>query len=126
MHFTFILIMLKNLRFVLLVIAGLLAFTFTSNAQLKRKPPGEIDRDAPDTKEEIHREVHDIKARERQMKATRVYTDMNRISLERKKMRMYKKRGMWEDYMKTKNSLALYKMHLKADRKKNRQMDVFD
>ena len=118
--------MFKRIHFPFLMLIGLLSMTLSANAQLHRKPPGEIDRDAPDTKEEIHREIHDIKARERQMKATRVYTDMNRISEERKKLRIFKKRGMHEDYQKAKNALALYKLHLRADRRRNRQMDVFD
>lgn len=103
-----------------------LALAFPLHAQKKMKPPGEIDREAPDTREELHREVHDIKARERQMKATRVYTDMNRISLERRKMKFYRRKGMKEDYMKTKNALNIYKLHLKQARRMNRQMDVFD
>ncbi len=100
--------------------------SFSVKAQLKRKPPGEIDREAPDTKEEIHREIHDIKARERQMKATRVYTDMNRISVERKKLKYYKRHGNREDYLNAKNALSRYKLHLRAERRRNRQMEVFD
>ena len=118
--------MLQNYYKYFILSIAIFLCSITVNAQLKRKPPGEIDRQVPDTKEEIHREIHDIKARERQMKATRVYTDMNRITAEKRKLKFYKRHGNREDYNNAKNALNRYKLHLRAERRRNRQMEVFD
>jgi hypothetical protein len=93
---------------------------------MKRREAGDIDRDAPDPKEAIHQEAHDIKAHERQMKSDRVYSDSDKIKIERKRLREFRRFGMWEDYNKGKVALKHYKRHLKEDRRRNRHMDVFD
>lgn len=104
----------------------LFGIILNASAQLKRKEAGDIDRDAPDPKETVHQLTHDIKAHERQMKSDRVYSDTEKIKMERKKLREFKRFGMREDYNKGKMALKHYKRHLKEDRRRNRRMDVFD
>ena len=111
-------------RFFFLVVFVL--FVSAARAQEHRKAPGENFKDAPEGIDEIHKEKHDIKARERQTKATRVYSDMSKIREEKKKLRQFKKTNNREDYEKAKEALKHYKQHLRADRRRNRQMDVFD
>ena len=116
---------LKNFCKLISVIVLLICFHHTQ-AQDNTKGPGENDKDAPGGSEEIHQEKHDIKARERQIKATRVYSDMDKIRIEKKKIRLYKRTQSREDYVRAKESLKHYKQHLRADRRRNRSMDVFD
>lgn len=115
-------IRLLSLFFFLLIITSV----SIAQAQSNRKAPGDNAKDAPDGSEEIQKEKHDIKARERQIKANRVYGDMDNIRAEKKKLKMFKKTGSREDYLRAKLALKHYKEHLRADRKRNRHMDVFD
>jgi septation ring formation regulator EzrA len=118
--------MFQNFALKLLSVFFISLFITCVSAQENRKPPGDNEKDAPESAEEMHKEKHDIKARERQMKATRVYSDMDKIRAEKKKVKQFKKYGSREDYVKAKEALKHYKEHLRADRRRNRQMDVFD
>ena len=118
--------MFQHYKFKLILVVCFSLFFSIANAQTKRKGPGDNIKDAPEGTEEIHQEKHDIKARERQTKATRVYSDMAKIRDEKQKLKQFKKTGSREDYLRAKDALKHYKEKLRADRKRNRQMDVFD